>query len=69
MKTQNPNDQRANVKNPNNSQYLVDLKNQIKQAQRKLSTMSNIDCSLKEEVKMKQKKLSKLQNKKKGGVI
>ena len=68
MKTQSPNDQRSNVKNPNNRQYAVDLKNQIKQGQRRLSTMGNVDCPLKEKVKMKQKELSKLQNQKKGGV-
>ena len=68
MKTQTPNDQRSNVKNSNNRQYAVDLKNQIKQGQRRLSTMCNVDCSLKEKVKMKQKELSKLQNQKKGGV-
>ena len=69
MKVQKPNDQRSNVRNPNNRQYAVDLKNQIKQGQRRLSTMCNVDCSLKEKVKMKQKELSKLQNQKKGGVI
>ena len=63
MKTQKPNDQRSNVKNPNNRQYAVDLKTQIKQGQRRLSTVGNVDCSLKEKVKMKQKELSKLQNK------
>ena len=64
MKTQTPNDQRSNVKNSNNRQYAVE----IKQGQRMLSTMCNVDCSLKEKVKMKQKELSKLQNQKKGGV-
>lgn len=68
MKVQKPNDQRSNVKNPNNRRYAVDLKNQIKQGQRRLSMMGDIDCSLKEEVKMKQKELSKLQNQMKGGV-
>lgn len=67
-KTKTSNDQRSNVKNPNNRQYAIDLKNQIKQGQRRLSMMGNIDCSLKEKVKMKQKELSKLQDRKKGGV-
>lgn len=68
MKIQKPNDQRSNVKNPNNRRYAVDLINQIKQGQRRLSMKGTIDCSLKEKVKMKQKELSKLQDRKKGGV-
>jgi len=45
MKTRKSNDQRSNAKNLNNRQYVVDLKNQIKQAYKKLSAMYYINCN------------------------
>ena len=67
MKVQKPNDQRSNVKNPNNPQYAVDLKNRIRVSQRKLSSMQSKNEELKTEIKSMQKELSKVQNSQKGG--
>lgn len=67
MKVQKPNDQRSNVKNPNNPQYAADLKNRIRIGQRKLSSMQNKNENLKTEIKSMQKELSKIQKSQKGG--
>jgi chaperonin cofactor prefoldin len=67
MKVQKPNDQRSNVKNPNNPQYAADLKNRIRMRQRKLSSMQSKNEILKTEIKSMQKELSKVQNSQKGG--
>ena len=67
MKVQKPNDQRSNVKNPNNPQYAADLKNRIRIGQRKLSSMQNKNENLMTEIKSMQKELSKIQKSQKGG--
>ena len=68
MKVQRPNDQRSNVKNPNNSQYADDHKNRIRIIQRALLSQLNREESLKNEIRKMQRELSKIQNQKKGGV-
>ncbi len=67
MKVQKPNDQRSNVKNPNNPQYAADLKNRIRIGQRKLSSMQSKNENLKTEIKSMQIELSKIHKLQKGG--
>ena len=68
MKVSRPNDQKSNVKNPNNPQYAADLKNRIRIIQRTLSSQLNREESLKNDIRKMQRELSKLQNQRKGGV-
>ncbi|MBQ6275633.1 MAG: hypothetical protein IJK62_02865 [Bacteroidales bacterium] len=54
------NDQRSDVKNPNNEQYVLDLKNQIKLRQREIAKMQIVEHTKVEELKGVQRKLSKV---------
>lgn len=55
-----PNDQRSDVKNPNNGLYVKDLKNQIKLRQQGIEKMQIVDPTKVEELKGIQRRLSKV---------